>query len=733
MAWMFPILIHLAVVRGPSIVGVYSCIGYILIAFRVRNESAVGEVGTTDPRSSTKLQLSQVQLFILFLNLLAFIVYRQREGATNQENESTTDLMKLESEASEDSTKQQSSNDQSTSDVNHTVHVDQRRKHRSENTHYLAFLAHEMRNPLHAVLGLADSCLSDFDAVQVPHTTADEQRNLFLSIKQNLQGIQSFGEFMAKLSIEATQLANLNLSTRGLELSVSSSSTLHTTFNLRDVLHKNLENTKLAMNSRNINFTVRYHDCVTRLDSISTSTSTTNLIPNIPNLKIQLDSMALLQLLSNIYANAMKFTSAGGNVNVDISILENIFGFENDSAIKGNLGNLGMEFEKIKNILNGVKLNGGDNFDVLTLSKGPCLYMFPGSNHGGILVNERRRGSKDDMATDRDCNKNNRVLVDEYYLFVQNARTKLASEQQNHHIKTLILKYLQISITDTGTGIPETAMETLFDPFTQASLDTGRLFGGSGLGLSIAKTCLNKLDGVIVVNSFEGVGTKFVVTIPLIVVGGDGDEERNGGGVGGCKCEQDGEVDGEIVRKEVGDQGILVGEAPGNSTPQVDRVKRILVVDDEQINRNILVKTLQRLLPTYTIDTATNGLMALRRVEELSKKNNAEFTFQTGTPITHDKMSTTLIMPTYDIIFMDIVMPIMDGLTSTTKIRKLGFTNIPIVATTANVSGMYFGDDIVNGGGIDYQIYCDAGFNAVVGKPFSKNQVLVVLERFGIE
>ncbi|KAJ3272657.1 Histidine kinase osmosensor, partial [Blyttiomyces sp. JEL0837] len=78
------------------------------------------------------------------------------------------------------------------------------------------------------------------------------------------------------------------------------------------------------------------------------------------------------------------------------------------------------------------------------------------------------------------------------------------------------IKYLQISIRDTGPGIPTSSLCNLFQPFSQGAQSTYRKYGGSGLGLIVARKCLGKLKGVMVVKSLVGVGTRLTVTIPLV-------------------------------------------------------------------------------------------------------------------------------------------------------------------------------------------------------------------------
>ncbi|KAJ3275070.1 hypothetical protein HDU76_010652, partial [Blyttiomyces sp. JEL0837] len=215
--------------------------------------------------------------------------------------------------------------------------------------------------------------------------------------------------------------------------------------------------------------------------------------------------------------------------------------------------------------------------------------------------------------------------------------------------------------------------------------------------------------------SLEGVGTRFVVSVPIVVCDGEA-------GVG------------EIV-KEVKEVRKVVDV--GNVEDSGNGVKRFLVVDDESINRTILVKILKRLIPTCIIDTACNGSKALNHlgITPPLSKTTAKLDFDSVTTLfdqdptlTPSTSSTCIQQPNinnYDIIFIDIVMPILDGLSTTRILRDHGF-KIPIVATTANASGMQFRGDICE------EVYVKAGFDGVLGKPFTKGQIACVLEEFGV-
>ncbi|MCL2832163.1 MAG: ATP-binding protein [Treponema sp.] len=245
---------------------------------------------------------------------------------------------------------------------------------------------------------------------------------------------------------------------------------------------------------------------------------------------------------------------------------------------------------------------------------------------------------------------------------------------------------LRITVTDTGIGISKEQQQKLFQSFQQAENHTSRKFGGTGLGLAISKSIVNMMDGDIWVQSEPGKGSVFGFTVKL-------------------KRGSEDELSRELRDTENGVEisGIFTG-------------RQILLVEDMEINREILTTLLQ---PTnLAIDCAVNGAEA---VEIFSK--------------TPDK---------YELIFMDLQMPEMDGFEATRRIRAIEANNaasffetknvlefaqqtpqlserpkgVPIIAMTANV----FKKDIE---------HCiKAGMDGHVGKPIDINEITGILQKF---
>jgi signal transduction histidine kinase/CheY-like chemotaxis protein/HPt (histidine-containing phosphotransfer) domain-containing protein len=216
--------------------------------------------------------------------------------------------------------------------------------------------------------------------------------------------------------------------------------------------------------------------------------------------------------------------------------------------------------------------------------------------------------------------------------------------------------FIQFDVIDTGIGIAPEYINTIFDSFTQAGNDITRKFGGTGLGLAISKQLVTLMQGEIDVQSRLGLGTTFSVTIPF-------DES---------------EVQTEPEKADLVDEQTM---------QRLNKIK-LLLVEDNEFNRMVAEDTLKELIPGIIIDIAVNGEEAVKRVEQ----------------------------ETYDVVLMDIQMPVMDGLTATKIIRsklKPPACDIKIIAMTANVLQE------------DVQEYLNSGMNAYVSKPFHTDELLL--------
>jgi len=242
------------------------------------------------------------------------------------------------------------------------------------------------------------------------------------------------------------------------------------------------------------------------------------------------------------------------------------------------------------------------------------------------------------------------------------------------HISIDILKEtrkhlnLMIKITDTGIGIPKDLQSKIFRPFSQANSSTTRKYGGTGLGLSICKELIERLQGTISLISKPNKGSTFIIKVPFektetSVKDKNITKEK--------ELKKDKEVEKEVV-------------APVFETTPI----KILVAEDNETNQLVLTAFLQKY--GYIADVACNGQEAV----SMSAKEK------------------------YDLILMDLDMPVMDGFEATEKIFSRDKKSSPtIVALTANIIPKTIKKCL------------DLGMMAHIGKPFTPGDIFDVIQK----
>jgi CheY-like chemotaxis protein/two-component sensor histidine kinase len=238
-------------------------------------------------------------------------------------------------------------------------------------------------------------------------------------------------------------------------------------------------------------------------------------------------------------------------------------------------------------------------------------------------------------------------------------RTRLLGSNGKHH-------KIAISVIDNGIGISDEQQSLLFSPFQQAENTTTRKYGGTGLGLAISRRIIELMSGEITLESAIDQGSTFEIVLPVLESDKNLEECYDTSGQGNLSAEaQDGEFSGY----------------------------QMLLAEDVEVNREIVLALLE---PSgIQIACAENGLQAV----DMFNANPQRF----------------------DIIFMDMQMPEMDGCEATRLIRSGASAKakrIPIIALTANV----FQEDI--------RRCLDSGMNSHIGKPISLASVTAKLREY---
>ena len=217
---------------------------------------------------------------------------------------------------------------------------------------------------------------------------------------------------------------------------------------------------------------------------------------------------------------------------------------------------------------------------------------------------------------------------------------------------------LHVSVSDTGQGIKEEDMQRLFEAFEQVDIKKNQGKEGTGLGLAISSQLIGMMGGKLEVRSEYGVGSEFFFTISQKTVSADLDEQ-------------------DVVQAD--DMNFTAPEA------------RILIVDDNEMNRKVAVGLLKPF--QMQIDVAENGKKALAMLEEKR----------------------------YDLIFMDHMMPIMDGIEATKQMREKKeeyYQKVPVIALTANAMTEA------------QKLFQEAGMNDFLAKPIDLRQFCMIIRKW---
>ncbi|KAJ3412477.1 Histidine kinase [Chytridiales sp. JEL 0842] len=645
-----------------------------------------------------------------------------------------------------------------------------------EKSAFMAFLCHELRNPLHAIMNVGAFLKEESLARQNANDWPKHLKRGNISEGDALgmcDAICESSQYMADLINDVLDTSKFEAGKVQLENQLC---------NLSQVLNSVVLPVREHLRVRGVEFT---------LNAQFESQVAHGGLPAL----VEMDATRFKQVLSNLLSNAVKFTPEGGRVELSVKLDDRLSRrVRNKSATWGT-------FRNVSNVTFGsISRQQSDPQN----SCGTFCFGFPW----------RPNVAPSDVSLEEI------VVVESLPSAQQPSSTEPATTER--------IVNLLITLTDTGPGIPPDQMSSLFRPYHQAptsytthtsltseskagSEDSGYStskvgdMGGTGLGLSIVKQIVDLWGGDVGVESKLGSGSTFSVRLPVLVYsselrGADGDV------VSGMVEEKDGKKDVvgvDIVEPSSAEvQGLTTAMSvdtlsatllepsasmtnfhvtsphstlsvpsmqpaalplppskpeESDSTAALARLPYsqvhpvlpapqttsttlpipqqkppftsdfadlwVLIVDDSSINRKILSKLMQ-LLGVTNIHESSNGLEALEAVTRTSLTldklssipPSSDLLQQLPSASSNQERHKSAISDKFDIIFMDIQMPVLDGVESTRFLRCWGCT-IPIVAVTGNHIS-------------DKDGFLKHGFDALAPKPFLKVDAERLLRRF---
>ncbi|KAF2017674.1 putative histidine kinase HHK5p [Aaosphaeria arxii CBS 175.79] len=521
-------------------------------------------------------------------------------------------------------------------------------------TLFIANISHELKTPLNGILGMCAVCMSEDDPVK---------------LRRSLGIIYKSGDLLLNL---LTDLLTFSKNQVGQSLSLDEKE-----FRLRDISSQVLAIFERQAKEGKIDLRVKFEGPYdANVDENGRANEHGDLGPfglgRLKDMILYGDQHRILQVVINLVSNSLKFTPQGGAVVITIRCLgEATTSGSRKTSVQSRQSSM-------RNSKNRVRASSSE--------VGSVSISTPNQYETANVIN----------AFDQ---KNPYSHI-------------MAQERPTTPPPGRWLAY-EFEVEDTGPGIPENLHDKIFEPFVQGDLGLSKKYGGTGLGLSICSQLAGLMKGTIQLKSEVGHGSVFTMAIPLKHLASRADSTASSSNINlgdrdpgarqttsmdepGYRPANDDALSGRSVQSARSDpiagsssgpvafendsKPRLVGlstpffasnpplESPNSQTAAMQRVEaeatkrgdkvRVLVAEDNKTNQEVVLRML-KLEDVYDVTVAKDGQEALDKVKESMERQ---------TP--------------YNLIFMDVQMPNLDGLQSTRLIRQSGFS-APIVALTA--------------------------------------------------
>lgn len=305
-------------------------------------------------------------------------------------------------------------------------------------------------------------------------------------------------------------------------------------------------------------------------------------------------------------------------------------------------------------------------------------------------------------------------LIGNAIKFTANGQVTLKVSVENNHPNP----FVRFDVTDTGIGISEEQQKKLFQKFQQADTSTTRKFGGTGLGLAIIRSLTEMMNGKLGVESQHGVGSTFTVQLPLSFV--QTEEHLT------CETEiptaesvnsepEANEAVNEAADKVVKSVPVEVVHLETRKQQAVDEKSSSKVVENVEKRGDAVKPPVDKVLDSVRVLLVEDGQDNQRLISFILKKVGATVEVADNGKIGRDKALEALSAgEPFDVVLMDMQMPVMDGYTATGELRNAGYER-PIIALTAHAMSS------------DRDQCLNAGCDSYTTKPIDKPKLLELI------
>lgn len=555
-------------------------------------------------------------------------------------------------------------------------------------TLFIANISHELKTPLNGIMGMCAVCMEETD---ISH------------IKQSLKTLYKSGDLLLHL---LEDLLSFSKNQIGHQISLEERD-----FRLGDIRQQLLSIFDKQVRESGTHFTVEFIGAdvldfyqyvsntnrpsleKTRLPALGPSTAGAG---RLKDMCLWGDQHRILQVIINLVSNSLKFTPSGGKVQLRIRCLEEI-------EPQHNTGDNSRTSSFSKN----GSARQGRTRHRLGSSSAQSASSTPGTTGTALAINPMEPKSVP---------------------HIQIRERSLTPPPPG--AKAFLFEF---EVEDSGPGIPEHMQARVFEPFVQGDLGLSKKFGGTGLGLSICQQLANLMGGNITLSSTVGVGSVFTMRIPLkyvkdrpsstastsiksrptSLISVDGDSNIRV--VSHGKSTPDAKASAVLNNKPR-----LVGLSHPFFSPTQATAPKLSAEDhqadlNEKIAKAVAAKGGNKLRVLVADDNSTNvevvsKMLRLEHVSDVTVASDG----QEALEVVKANMDQDLY---FDLIFMDVQMPNLDGLQSTRLIRQMGYS-APIIALTA------FSEES------NVKECMESGMNEFLSKPIRRPALKQVLQKF---